>query len=118
MAITVTDVRRQMSDVIEDQVSDEVIEQQLEISRTLINEKKSSSASDSLVENAILTQATFLSYLSYAESIRREIGEMPLALELQLERYDELSDEFLGLVSRRERHPAQRGISTRSSGGV
>lgn len=118
MAITVDDVRRQMSDVIEDQVSDEVINQQIEISRTLVDEVKSKSASKSLVEHAVLLQATYLSYLSYAEAVRREVGEMPIALELQLERYDELSNRFLDIVERREKHYAQKGVSSRSSGGV
>jgi len=100
LTVTVSDVRELLKDLPSEFVSDDSITKQIEIATFIVNKEKSSQASSSDVDNAVLLNAAFLTLTAYASEIERSLGVVSPSLNALIERYKTMADLALKYVKR------------------
>jgi len=100
MTVTVSDVRELLKDLPSEYVSDDVIQKQIEVAQFIVNKEKSSQASDSDIDRAVLLNAAFLTLTAYASEVERSLGVVSPSLNTLIERYKVMADLALKYVKR------------------
>ena len=100
MTVTVDDVRTLLKDLPSEYVSDDAVQKQIDVATFIVNKEKSSQASASDVDKAILLNAAFLTLSAYASEIERSLGVVSPSLNTLIERYKTLADMALEYVKR------------------
>jgi len=100
--VEASEVRKYLNNISIESITDDVIEIQLELANTKVEENKSESALEQTVEDAILTWAGYLSYLAYATNIERGVGAIPGPMLIHLDMLKAIADEYLGYAMRGE----------------
>jgi len=103
--VTVSDVREFLADLPADYISDATINKQISIASAIIDGEKSDDADSTLVDQAKLVNAAYLTLLSYASRIERVTGVIPAPLEKYLIRFERLADRFIEYVRRSDKAP-------------
>jgi len=98
--ITVSDVRKYLNDIPEEHISDDTIRLQIRIAEAIIENEKSSTATQQLIDNAILAKAGELTYIAYTTEMERSLGVLPPAVATHIEDLRKISDLFLSYVKR------------------
>ena len=98
MTVSVSDVRAFLGDISEEELSDGTIQKQIDLATQRVNSLKSSQATDSQVDAAVLALAGYYSYLAYAQKLERGTGVTPPYLRYQLEAYKEQVEDLLSIV--------------------
>jgi len=100
MTVTVDDVRTLLKDLPSEYVSDDAVQKQIDVATFIVNKEKSSRASASDVDKAVLLNAAFLTLSAYASEIERSLGVVSPSLNTLIERYKTLADMALEYVKR------------------
>lgn len=87
-------------------IGDDVVLLHLEMAVDLVNRTKSSQASISDVDHAVLTQAAYQTYHSYNVSTERKSGAVvPLTMTSHVVLLRELRDQWINIVQRGSKAP-------------
>lgn len=100
MTVTVNDVRTFLKDLPAEFVSDDVIQKQIDVATLIVNKEKSSQASSSDVDYAILVNAAVLSLMAYASEIERSLGVASPSLTALITQLQKLADKTLEYIKR------------------
>jgi len=93
--VVIQDVRDFLNNLSVGRVQDNVIQKQIEIATVKIDAKKVSGLSETTRNAAILTYASYLTYLAYVTEYERSAGTVPGFMVGHLAVLERLASEFL-----------------------
>ena len=97
--VTVTDVRRYLGNISSELLSDEQIQQAIDVATAEVNAKLPSDAP--LRDNAILVLAAYHAYLSYATSLETVAGIVPAIVLSKLQLLKQEAERLLSYAATR-----------------
>jgi len=81
-------------------LSDDEIQQQIDIAQRYIQYWKGASADPDIVDDAVLWYATWQCYVVYVAEYERSTGRIPGPVLLELRRYETKANEYLVMIKR------------------
>ena len=100
MTVEIQEVRDYLNKITTSRVHDDTITINIELANTIVENESSKEASDETIKDAVLTQAGYLSYLSYATEFERSVGRVPPPMLIHIDRLKAIADKFLTYAKR------------------
>lgn len=98
--VTIADVRNYLNDLSDEHVKDPTIRIQIRLAEGIVENEKSSSATQEQIEDAILAVAGELTYSAYTTEMERGLGVLPPPVATHMTDLKAMSELFLGYVRR------------------
>lgn len=102
--VTVSDVRKYLNDLSDEHVSDDAIQIQIRLAETVVDNEKSATATQQLIEDATLAIAGEFTYIAYSTELERGQGILPPIISTYI--------DYLKLISERMLNYVRRGVPT------
>jgi len=105
MPVVIQDVRNNLAGMSASRLSDDEIQQQIDIATRYVNHERGKSADPDIVSDCILWYTTWQCYLVYISEYERSTGRIPGPVIMHLRRYEAKAIEYLDMIKRGTSNP-------------